>query len=161
MTVPFRIRHGSLFDFLSATRIMSVRIPLALQSVFVASNQGEDVHDAPTSAFQVFSNLWSGVRRTRSGRSQRIPRTTSGQSVASFSRLAAAESFKSNSKAKTVKKKKEGPPVTTPQQWLEEYLTARNYRTNRTKAGSTGKTIASGSGNSSRLVFGRIISCKL
>ena len=51
----------------------SSRIPPALQAVFIASNQGQVVHEPPKdgSAFKVFRRR--GVRRNRSGSMMRHP----------------------------------------------------------------------------------------
>ena len=139
------------------------RIPLDLQAVFVASNQGEDVHQTPASksAVKVFryflGGTWTGLtggrRKPTSKRSRRLVNIseTSGRTVdteVSAANSTVAPTTKSappsvvaapkpkpapKSKGTAQKPAAAAAPQPTPQQWAISTLAARGYNTTPTR----------------------------
>ena len=102
---------------------MVSRIPLDLQAVFVASNQGQEVHKPPPShnAFKVFRKAVGGVTSKLFKRyKSRYPRSNSVNSQATF--------LSSDAATWDVPHKIE---ASCPQGWIESFLQGRGYSTER------------------------------
>jgi hypothetical protein len=102
------------------------RIPLELQAVFLASNQGEEVHKPPSnrSAFKLFQNLFGGFGRRKRTKRPNLKRLVSQSSFDTVGTV-----VNEDLSADTPSDQEVESVPTSPHEFLESILKSRGYCT--------------------------------